>query len=64
MKASEGIQKLDADSFERMLRDVLDFETGERKLDCISRQHIPEKIRGSVLSQRYFGEFLHLFGRS
>jgi hypothetical protein len=51
MKASEGNQKLDADSFERMLRDVLDFETGERKLHCISRQRIPEKIRGSVLSQ-------------
>jgi hypothetical protein len=58
MKASEGIQKLDAESFECMLKDVMNLETGKRKLTCKSGQQIPEKIACSEQSQRYRGVFI------
>jgi hypothetical protein len=61
MKATEGIQRLDASSFERMLKDVVDMDTGRRKLACISRDRIPETINDSAFSDRYRGACLKQF---
>lgn len=62
VKASTGIQRLTADSFERMLKDVLDLRTGRRKLACISTKQIPERVKGSAFATQFTGVQLKLPG--